>query len=81
MKQCKPCITIRDILTILKNNTVEFYKNTKRDISTYSRINATVCSMDNAPQYKWDLVDPQVKKIRNEAKKNYSPYTAKTNTD
>ena len=71
MKQCKPCITIRDILTILKTNIILFYKMTKRDLSTYRRINASVCTMDNAPQNTWDLVDPEVKKIRNIAREQF----------
>ena len=70
MKQCKPCITIRDILVILKNNTVDFYMNTKRDIKAYSTINATVCEMDK-PYDPLKVVPDVVKDIRDKARQNY----------
>lgn len=72
MKQCKPCITIRDILVILRNNAVEFYKNTKRDIKAYSRINAAVCVLDQPVTPKTlDGEMALIKKIREQAVGNY----------
>lgn len=71
MKQCKPCVTIRDILVILKNNAVQFYYNTKTDIKSYRNINATACEFDNKPCRADDLVLPEVRKIREKARENY----------
>lgn len=49
MTQCKPCITIRDITKIIWLNMKQFKKNVTDDIKSYSRLNATVCKLDNIP--------------------------------
>ena len=46
MKQCKPCITIRDIVKIIYLNMKSTYKNIKSDIKSYRNMNATVCILD-----------------------------------
>ena len=74
MKECKPCITIRDIALILKNNAIDFYYNTKRDIKTYRTMNAAVCELDK-PVKNYTL-DEQMKlmiRIREQAVDNYKP--------
>jgi hypothetical protein len=48
MKDCKPCITIRQITKIIYNNIKLAYKKTKEDIESYSRVNATACKLDIA---------------------------------
>lgn len=46
MSQCKPCITIRDYVKIVWNNSKQFVSNVRADIRSYSRVNATVCELD-----------------------------------
>lgn len=72
MKQCKPCITIRDIALILKNNIVYFYRNTKDDIKSYRNMNAAVCELDKP--VKNPTLDEQMRtmiRIREKATANY----------
>lgn len=73
---CKPCITIRNVITIVKNNVIECYKNIRRDIRSYSMVNATVCSLDNGtPVLPLFLRDKTVEDIRKKAQENYIPTT------
>lgn len=74
MKQCKPCITIRDIAKIIWYNTRLFYTNTGKDISSYSRINQTVCVLDNTPALTTYQEYELIKKIRDKAQDNYDPF-------
>lgn len=75
MKQCKPCITIREIIKILWSNIRLFYTNCRRDIRSYSKINQTVCLLDNTTQNpmlgKHDA--ELMSKIRERAIENYDP--------
>jgi len=73
MKQCKPCITIRDIAKIIWYNTRLFYTNIRKDISSYSRINQTVCVLDNTPALTTYQEYELIKKIRDKAQDNYDP--------
>jgi len=73
MKQCKPCITIRDIAKIIWYNTRLFYTNCRKDISSYSRINQTVCVLDNTPALTTYQEYELIKKIRDKAQDNYDP--------
>lgn len=71
MKQCKPCITIRDITKILYNNIKLAYKNTRDDIKSYSRVNATVCELSKPSPPFWSAEYKAIQKIRKEAQDNY----------
>ena len=75
MKQCKPCITTREIIKILWSNIRLFYTNCRRDIRSYSNINQTVCLLDNTTQNpmlgKHDT--ELMSKIREQATENYDP--------
>ena len=73
MKQCKPCITIRDYAKILWLNTRLFYINTKRDIHSYSKINQTVCLLDHIKPMTAYQEYELIKKIRDRAQDNYDP--------
>lgn len=73
MKQCKPCLTIRDVAKILWWNTRLFYTNTKRDIRSYSKINQTVCLLDNIKPMSTHQEYELIKKIREQATENYDP--------
>ena len=53
MKQCKPCITIRDIARIISNNIKLSYKNIKSDIKSYRNVNATVCELSRPAKKSW----------------------------
>lgn len=80
MKQCKPCITIRDITKIILSNIKLTYKNIKNDIKSYRNINATVCALDRPVskthiEYELDAV----KKIRKQAQENYAKEAHTTN--
>lgn len=78
--ECKPCITIRNVLTIIKNNVQECYKNIRKDIRSYSTVNATVCTLDSSvvstnPSVQ-HAFNPNVKMmddIRKKARENYNP--------
>ena len=73
MKQCKPCITIRDIALILKNNVVFFYTNIKNDIKSYRNMNAAVCVLDKPVGNP--VIPPEnriIENIRKKARDNYS---------
>lgn len=75
-QKCKPCITIRNVITIVKNNVIECYKNIRRDIRSYSMVNATVCSLDNGtPVLPLFLRDKTVEDIRKKAIENHIPTT------
>lgn len=72
MKQCKPCITIRDIAKILYLNVKFTYKNIKTDIKSYRNINASVCVLDKpASKSQVEYEMDAIKKIRKEAQENY----------
>ena len=73
MKQCKPCLTIRDVAKILWLNTKLFYINTKRDIRSYSKINQTVCLLDHIKPMTTYQEYELIKKIRDKAAENYDP--------
>lgn len=73
---CKPCITIRNVITIVKNNVIECYKNIRKDIRSYSTVNATVCTLDNGtPVMPLFMRDKTVEDIRKKAQENYIPTT------
>lgn len=72
MKQCKPCITIRDITKIILYNIKSTYENIKSDIKSYSRVNATVCELDKPTATPfWPAEYKTMQKIRKEAQDNY----------
>lgn len=75
MTQCKPCITIRDITKIIWNNSKLFVSNVKRDIQSYSSVNATVCVLDKPviPYVSYDEEMIRVRKIREQAMANHIP--------
>jgi len=73
MKQCKPCLTIRDYAKILWLNTKLFYISTKRDIRSYSKINQTVCLLDHIKPMSTYQEYELIKKIRDKAQENYDP--------
>lgn len=75
-QKCKPCITIRNVITIVKNNVIECYKNIRKDIRSYSTVNATVCTLDNGtPVMPLFMRDKTVEDIRKKAQENYIPTT------
>ena len=73
MKQCKPCITIREIIKILWSNIRLFYTNCRRDIRSYSKINQTVCLLDHIKPMSTYEEYELIKKIREQATENYDP--------
>jgi hypothetical protein len=71
MKQCKPCITIRDIAKIIYLNIKFTYENIKTDIKSYRNINATVCELDKPTATPfWSAEYKAIQKIRKEAQDN-----------
>lgn len=74
-KQCKPCITIRDILKIIWINSKLFVRNTKRDIQSYSMMHATVCTLDSG---NYGPIPPTnlMKAIKQLAQENYNAENA-----
>ena len=73
MKQCKPCLTIREIIKILWSNIRLFYINCRRNIRSYSKINQTVCLLDHIKPISTHQEYELIKKIRDRATENYDP--------
>jgi len=72
MKECKPCITIRDVYFIFRNNIIYCYRNIRSDLKSYSMINATACVMDTTPINDVRFPESQtLKKIRELAIENH----------
>lgn len=79
MKQCKPCITIRDTIKIIWFNIKKLPQNIRCDMKSHANINSTVCILDKPSAYD-GCFDPAVqtmKKIRTLAKENYAPHFEK----
>jgi hypothetical protein len=67
--QCKPCLKIRDLLFILKNNLTEFYWKTKRNSESHKLVNHVACELSkprwqnfydniyNKPIKKYNLIE------------------------
>jgi hypothetical protein len=57
--QCKPCLKIRDLLFILKNNLTMFFSKTKKDIESHKLVNYVACELSKP---KWQNFGPQYDK-------------------
>ena len=71
---CKPCITIRDVLKIVWLNSKLFVSNTKRDIQSYGMVNASACELDTR-KYGPIPTHNLVQAIRKQAQENHIPTT------